>query len=279
MDQLDRSRYSDWLALCRRAVARQQDALGAYQPADLRSTSGELGAGGDTTLEIDHDFEQIVLDEIGSLNPPASLVLSEEIGEASRHRSENDIAIVDPVDGSKNAAQGLPQFSLSVAVASGTTMADVWFGYVYDFGTREEYVAGCGTAPLLNGREIRPWSPPANALVSCESAEPALLGRGLLALDGTGVEEVRVIGSIAISLCCLAAGRFAGFLTCKDCRSVDAAAAQLIARQAGCEVRFDGRPPERASIDLRARYRLVAGCEPLLGELHVAQEAIPHVPR
>ena len=38
----------------------------------------------------------------------------------------------------------LPSFSLSIAVASGRTMADVEVGYVYDFGAAEEYFARRG---------------------------------------------------------------------------------------------------------------------------------------
>ena len=44
--------------------------------------------------------------------------------------------MVDPIDGSLNAKRGIPFFSVSIAVAEGATMDDVFFGYVYDFGTR-----------------------------------------------------------------------------------------------------------------------------------------------
>ena len=54
--------------------------------------------------------------------------------------------VLDPIDGSINAKRGLPFFSLSVAVAEGGTMGDVTFGYVYDFGTGEEWTAERGEA-------------------------------------------------------------------------------------------------------------------------------------
>ena len=44
--------------------------------------------------------------------------------------------VIDPIDGSTNAKRGLPHHSVSIAVADGPTMADVVFGYVYDFGPR-----------------------------------------------------------------------------------------------------------------------------------------------
>ena len=42
--------------------------------------------------------------------------------------------IIDPIDGSLNAKRGIPHHALSIAVADGPTMADVVFGFVYDFG-------------------------------------------------------------------------------------------------------------------------------------------------
>ena len=50
--------------------------------------------------------------------------------------------MIDPIDGSLNARRTLPSFALSVAVASGPSMADVEFGFVHDFGAGEEFIAG-----------------------------------------------------------------------------------------------------------------------------------------
>ena len=235
-------------------------------------------AGGDVSLQIDRDFEHIVLDEIEQLQPNASrLVISEEIGYIGEAISEaSEIVIIDPVDGSKNVAAGIPQFSLSVAVASGPTMADVWFGYVYDFGTKEEHVAS--TKPLRTGPVSTPSTDRKNSaqrFLAFESAEPALLKAGLPQLRADAFDEIRVIGSIAISLCYLSKGRVAGLVACKGCRSVDAAAGQLIARTAGYEVLFDGRPPEGEPLVLEHEYRVTAGPHDSMQELLAVQEAIP----
>ena len=64
--------------------------------------------------------------------------------------------VIDPLDGSKNAKRGLPHHALSFAVADGPTMADVAFGFVYDFGAGEEWVARRGGGALLNGARARP---------------------------------------------------------------------------------------------------------------------------
>jgi len=83
------------------------------------------------------------------------------------------------------------------------------------------------------------------------------------------------VGSIAISVCWVAAGRFDGMLTTRPCRSVDIAAAQLIAREAGASL--DLPPPGLgdAGLGLDERYHVLAALEPdELGTLRAAQQAV-----
>jgi myo-inositol-1(or 4)-monophosphatase len=71
-----------------------------------------------------------------------------------------------------------------------------------------------------------------------------------------------VIGTVALSLCYVAAGRFDGMATANTCRSVDAAAAQLVAREAGAFVSVLGHGGVEAPLDLDQRFRLVAARTP-----------------
>ena len=80
--------------------------------------------------------------------------------------------------------------------------------------------------------------------------------------------RVRAVGSLAITISYVAAGRFDGMLCPRPCRSVDVAAAQLIARAAGASLAFDGVPLDDAHLDLAARYTIAAGLdEEMLGTL------------
>ena len=79
------------------------------------------------------------------------------------------------------------------------------------------------------------------------------------ALEGKAY-RMRAVGSIAISLCYVAGGRFDAMLTGRACRSVDAAAGQLIAREAGAEVAFAGAGLD-VSLDLDARYHVAAALD------------------
>jgi hypothetical protein len=57
-------------------------------------------------------------------------------------------------------------------------------------------------------------------------------------------------------------------LSARDCRSVDVAAAQLIAGEAGASVKFGDREPSDVGLDLAARFPIAAGLdEEILGTL------------
>jgi myo-inositol-1(or 4)-monophosphatase len=77
--------------------------------------------------------------------------------------------------------------------------------------------------------------------------------------------RVRVMGSLALSLCHLAAGRVDGVVSLKAARSVDIAAAQLLVRESGLEIElFEDPPFVAAPLDLSARSRLAAAGSPEL---------------
>ncbi len=80
--------------------------------------------------------------------------------------------------------------------------------------------------------------------------------------------RARAVGSLAITISYVAAARFDGMLSPRSCRSVDVAAAQLIAREAGACVAFDRLTLAEAHLGLDARYEIAAGLdEEILGTL------------
>jgi myo-inositol-1(or 4)-monophosphatase len=184
--------------------------------------------------------------------------------------------VIDPIDGSLNTRRTIPSHCLSVAIASGSAMADVEWGYVHDFGTAEEFVARRGAGAELNGRELRARGPGYGLeLVGLESADPERIAPVVAALAGRAY-RVRVIGSIAITLCYVAAGRLDAMLSARGCRSVDAAAAQLIVTEAGGTVEFVGHSLDEASLDLEARYPVLAALDTeMLATVRDAQARSP----
>ncbi len=241
-------------------MAAQQAIFDRVRSSAERTVYEGVGEGGDRSLAIDRRCEDAVFDELEKLaGEGASFVaVSEERGEVSFGAGGPARVVIDPIDGSLNARRTLPSHSLSIAVASGPSMADVEFGYVYDFGAGEEFAARRGGGATLNGEPIEVADDAETLeLLGVEAAEPTRALEALEALAGK-VYRLRVVGSIAISLAYVAAGRFDGMLSLRSCRSVDAAAAQLIVREAGGVVAFDAAGLEGADLGLDARYPIAA---------------------
>ena len=222
------------------------------------------GEGGDRSLVIDRRAEDIVFAELDKLHADGETftAISEERGEvAFGDGSATARVVIDPIDGSLNARRTIPGHSLSIAVASGSVMADVEFAYVYDFGPGEEFVAKRGAGATRNGTPLTATGPGYGLeLVGMEGAKPERVVPMMQALEGVAY-RIRAVGSIAITLCWVAAGRLDGMVTGRACRSVDAAGAQLIAREAGALVEFGGYDLADAPLDLGARYHLTAALD------------------
>jgi myo-inositol-1(or 4)-monophosphatase len=253
----------DWRAACRRMVAAQRELFAEQDGIAARTVYAGIGEGGDRALAIDRACEDIVFAELDRQHAAGHefTAISEERGKVSFGDPDAPTrVVVDPIDGSLNARRTLPSHSLSVAVASGSSMADVHFGFVYDFGAAEEYVAVRGEGSALDGKPLRARGPGYGLeVVGIEAAKPERIVPVLQALAGKAY-RIRAVGSIAISLCYVAGGRFDGMLTSRACRSVDAAAGQVIAREAGAEVAFAGEGLDVA-LDLEARYHVAAALD------------------
>jgi myo-inositol-1(or 4)-monophosphatase len=252
---------ADWPAICRRIVAAQRPIFERAKTSEERTHYEGVGEGGDRTLVIDRECEDMVFAELEQLaEQGASFVaVSEERGEVSFGSGGQHRVVIDPIDGSMNARRTIPSFAVSIAVSDGPSMADVEFGFVHDFGADEEFMARRGEGATLDGKPIR-VSALAERLevVGVESAEPEWSLPALEALAGK-VFRLRVVGAIAISAAYVAAGRFDAMLSLRSCRSVDAAAAQLIVREAGGDVAFGGGELSDALLDLESRYPMAAG--------------------
>jgi myo-inositol-1(or 4)-monophosphatase len=251
---------ADWLGICRRAVAAQRRIFEEVRGREARTVYEGVGEGGDRTLAIDRRCEDAVFAELEALAAQGAsfVAVSEERGEVEFGSGGPVRVVIDPIDGSLNARRTLPSHSLSIAVARADSMAEVELGYVYDFGADEEFAARRGAGATLNGEPIRVGADGEELeLLGLEAAEPQWAIPALQAL-GDRVYRLRVVGSIAITAAYVAAGRFDAMIGLRPCRSVDAAAAQLIAREAGGAVAFGELSLAQASLGLDVRYPIAA---------------------
>ncbi|MEN3342430.1 MAG: monophosphatase [Actinomycetota bacterium] len=245
---------TDWLAVCRAAVEDVRAVLDELPTRAEREPVVGQGLGGDETTAVDAAAEAAILARLRELDVS---VVSEEAG---RSGSGLPLVVVDPIDGSLNAKRGIPFFSVSIAVADGETMEDVVFGYVYDFGSGEEWVGRRGGGATLNGDPLGAVRPKEQIEILCFEATRT----SLIAAQAPAVAELayrlRVMGSLALSLCHLAAGRVDGVCSLKPARSVDIAAAQLLCREVGLAIELfdDPRRFGEAELDLQGRSRVAA---------------------
>ncbi|MCX5496728.1 inositol monophosphatase [Kaistia dalseonensis] len=156
--------------------------------------------------------------------------------------------LIDPIDGTTNFAWGLPFFGICIAlVEDGETVA----GVVYDPSLEEAFVAERGLGAFVNGRRlaINRTLTPDEAVIGASLPVPGQVKtvpvedyhRALRAIMDRA-SGMRRLGSAALSLCYVAAGRHDAFF--EDGLSPhDYAAAALIASEAGAIVSgFDGAP-------------------------------------
>ena len=250
---------------CGEAVARALDALpgrAEREPVVAR------GMGGDETTVVDARAEEAVVGVLERLaeRGTAFTLVSEELGERGFGGAPDGLRIVvDPIDGSLNAKRGIPLFALSIAFADGTALGDVFCGYVLDYGTGEEWTAVRGEGVRLDGRELAGPPPKEEIeLLAMEATRTDLLAEKAAAMIGLAY-RTRVFGSLALSLCHLAAGRVDAVCSLKGARSVDIAAAQLFVHERGLAIDLPESPPfAEAPLDLEPRSRVVAAGTPEL---------------
>jgi myo-inositol-1(or 4)-monophosphatase len=250
----------EWLALCRRAAEGAEAAIARYPKLEDRSEKTGRGEGGDMSLIIDRAAEDAIFAELEALGEPLTCV-SEERGNVALNGGGPTQVVIDPIDGSLNAKRGMPLYCMSIAVADGLTMGDAKYGYVRDFGSGEEWWAARGQGAWLDGERVPALTEAGRVeILGIESGDPRRIARYSTALAATTAHRLRLIGSIALGLCWVAGGRFDALLSLRSIRSVDAAAGQLIVREAGGAVVFpDSQGGDlSAPLDLDMRSTVVA---------------------
>jgi myo-inositol-1(or 4)-monophosphatase len=249
-----------WLEVCRAAVADIRGVLDELPTRGEREPVLATGVGGDDTTAIDDAAERAVVARLEEVHRDGHdfLLVSEELGERAFGESQTRV-IVDPIDGSVNAKRGLRHFCLSVGVSDGPAMGDVAFGYLYDFGSGEEWTATKDGGAQLDGKplgEVRPKDKV--ELLVLEGTLSTSVADKAEALAGYA-QRFRIMGSLALSLCQLAAGRVDAVCSLRDARAVDIAAAQLVVRECGIPIALaDAGPWEVAPLDTVPRSLVVA---------------------
>jgi myo-inositol-1(or 4)-monophosphatase len=264
---------TDWLGFCRRAAGAARDAVHAYANTAERAVETGRGEGGDTAYVIDRAAEDAVFGEIEALGVPL-VAVSEERGEMEIGDGSEIRVVIDPVDGSLNAKRGLPFACVSIAIASGSRMADVEVGCVAELDPRlsagdeprpgRDWWAVKGEGAFRDGEPLPPLRSGPLEVLGLETARPGLVAASVSAIESIEARRLRVLGSVAMTLCLVAAGQLDGMVSLRPIRSVDAAAAQLLVTETGGAVAFPAN--DELSLEMRSRV-LAARDEAILERL------------
>lgn len=201
---------------------------GAVEVADTKSSPV------DVVTEADRASEELIYSRLTKARPGDGF-LGEEGGSAE---STTGVTwVVDPIDGTVNFLYGIPQYAVSIAVRR---HGEVVAGVVVNVASGEVFTAVHGGGARLDGRplRVRDVVPLEQRLVATGFnyvAEVRTLQAAAVArLLGT-VRDVRRLGSAALDLCALGAGRVDGFVE-EGLKPWDMAAGALVAAEAGARV-------------------------------------------
>ena len=188
----------------------------------------------DIVTEVDEQAERVIKEILLGAFPSYGM-LAEESGRSSGQ--EDARWIVDPLDGTTNYAHGLPLFAVSIALERA---GEVVVGVVHDPMREETYLAQRGGGATLNGESIRvsDTDEPIQALIATGFPYDRAEMPEALELFGrfAGITRgMRRLGSTALDLCYVAAGRLDGYYE-RGIWAWDIAAGGLILEEAGGKV-------------------------------------------
>ncbi len=227
----------DYKSLCEQVqkIARETGSFIREERTKISEDDVELKSAASLVTYVDKKAESRIVAGLKELIPESGFVTEE--GTAS-HSGEKFMWIIDPLDGTTNFVHGISPHSVSIALKEGDELV---LGVVYEVGLDELFYAWKGSPAFLNGKEIK--------VATATKSENTLIGTGFPYYDFDRVEDyiaamkqlmketrgLRRLGSAAVDLCYVAAGRFDAFFE-HALHAWDVAAGVFIIQQAGGKV-------------------------------------------
>ena len=234
------TRHPLFLTTAIEAVVRAGDLQMAQFGGDFRiDKKGTIDLVTDVDVAVERMFRALIAERF-----PDHQVLAEEMGGAAGVQP-GPCWVFDPIDGTTNFAHGLPIFCSSLALEI-DGVAEV--AAIYDPNRKELFTAERGGGAFLNGKPLRVSSATRLVDAMLVTGFPYDVHArvdeivGLFAAFVGQVRAVRRLGSAAIDLCYVAAGRMDGFWE-SDLKPWDIAGGALIVAEAGGRItNMDGQP-------------------------------------
>ncbi|MEK6742187.1 MAG: inositol monophosphatase family protein [Nitrospirota bacterium] len=248
-----------WLDVFK-TIGRQMHAgIAEFLSREGGTVSLGKGAGGDKTFPVDRWAEDIVISALEKIHQQgeAFTLISEEAG-IRKYGEGKKVVLVDPIDGSNNAKNGIPFFSTSIALLHGDTLSTLAAGYIINLASGDEYWALRGQGAHKNGSRIRTPATDVITIVAYEASDPARDIPRIFPLIAKA-KRTRCFGSTALDLAHLASGGFSVFATATASRAFDYAAGMLIVKEAdGVITDLEGTSLDHITVGLERTAPLLA---------------------
>ena len=189
----------------------------------------------DFVTEVDHAAEQAIIDVLKNAYPDHAFLAEESGPSANLHDENENVWIIDPLDGTTNFIHGFPQYCVSIALQQ---RGQITQAVIYDPTRNDLFTATKGAGAYLNDKRLR--------VTKRDKIADALIGTGYLHRDKDALDEylkmfrvmtenctgLRRAGAAALDLAYVAAGRLDGFFE-KGLKPWDMAAGSLLITESG----------------------------------------------
>jgi myo-inositol-1(or 4)-monophosphatase len=189
----------------------------------------------DFVTEVDHAAEEAIIEVLRAAYPDHAILAEESGASANLHDDNENVWIIDPLDGTTNFIHGFPQYCISIALQQ---RGQITQAVVYDPSRNDLFTATRGAGAFLNEKRIR--------VSRRDKLSDALVGTGFPYSNIEALDEylkmfrlmtektagLRRPGSAALDLAYVACGRYDGFFE-KNLKPWDIAAGSLLITEAG----------------------------------------------
>jgi len=193
---------------------------------------------GDFVTSADKRTEKIIIDELQKAHPEYGII-SEEIGVINKSNTKNKW-IVDPIDGTMNFLNGVPQFAISIGYEEDN---EITCGVIFNPIINEMFCAEKGNGAYLNNSRIRVSNKKKlkDSLIVTGGPKVASKIKDKIFSEyinvSNNVSNVRKFGSAALDMAYVACGRFDGYWQ-RELNYWDIAAGIVILKEAGGFIDF-----------------------------------------
>lgn len=213
------------LSVARAAAAAAGEVIARHSSGDRESWDK---AEDSPVTQADLEANRQILERIREAFPGDS-ILSEETADAPSRLSAERVWIVDPLDGTKEFIAGIPEFAVSIALA---LRGNPVIGVIFQPLTRECFFGARGHGAWLDGQRLR--ISPVARLADCQVlSSRSELERGQMARYQSWFREITPVGSVALKLALIAAGRGDLWISAAPKSEWDVCAGDLLVREAG----------------------------------------------